>query len=213
MQKHLAFGHDACLRENGGGLRSTREYIDYLAGLPVSQNIDGVMLVAHDNLANPGNGFYMKPNETEEEIHSSLVNMQEEGVSVGFFAHTHTPRVYVANERDLYDPKLSYPEEIYEPSDGDLMMFNVGSVGQPRDNDPRACYVLVYCEDNQVKAVEYRRVEYNVEKTASQLRRSFIDRFIRRKGTETLKINYRFKMGEYETTIAKILIDRLRAGR
>ena len=79
------------LARKWGGLRSTREYIDYLAGLPVSQNIDGVMLVAHDNLANPGNGFYMKPNETEEEIkidaegiliHSSLVNMQEEGVSV-----------------------------------------------------------------------------------------------------------------------------------
>ena len=39
-------------------------------------------------------------------------------------------------------------------------MINVGSVGQPRDGDPRACYVVL---DDDV--VRFRRVEYPFEET------------------------------------------------
>jgi len=42
---------------------------------------------------------------------------------------------------------------------------NVGSVGQPRDGDVRACYVLF-----DGKAVEYVRVAYDVEKTIAKIR-------------------------------------------
>jgi diadenosine tetraphosphatase ApaH/serine/threonine PP2A family protein phosphatase len=43
-------------------------------------------------------------------------------------------------------------------------MINVGSVGQPRDRDPRACYVVL---DGNV--VTYRRVEYPLEKTIEKI--------------------------------------------
>ena len=43
-------------------------------------------------------------------------------------------------------------------------MVNVGSVGQPRDGDPRACYVLL--SDNMI---EYRRVAYPLEKTVEKI--------------------------------------------
>jgi diadenosine tetraphosphatase ApaH/serine/threonine PP2A family protein phosphatase len=48
--------------------------------------------------------------------------------------------------------------------DGRRTIVNVGSVGQPRDNDPRACYVLM---DGPV--LTFRRVEYNVEATARKI--------------------------------------------
>ena len=44
------------------------------------------------------------------------------------------------------------------------IMVNVGSVGQPRDGDARACYVLL--TDN---LIEFRRVPYEVEKTAAKI--------------------------------------------
>ena len=43
-------------------------------------------------------------------------------------------------------------------------MVNVGSVGQPRDNDPRACYVVQ--EDD---LITFRRVEYDVEVTSGKI--------------------------------------------
>ena len=43
-------------------------------------------------------------------------------------------------------------------------MVNVGSVGQPRDGDRRACYAIL--EDG---AVRFRRVEYPCEKTCAKI--------------------------------------------
>ena len=37
-------------------------------------------------------------------------------------------------------------------------MINVGSVGQPRDNDPRACYVIL--DDDRML---FRRLEYPID--------------------------------------------------
>lgn len=44
-------------------------------------------------------------------------------------------------------------------------MINVGSVGQPRDNDPRSCYVIV--ED--FETVRYRRIQYDVKTTCDKI--------------------------------------------
>lgn len=51
------------------------------------------------------------------------------------------------------------------PLPASKMLCNVGSVGQPRDGDPRACYVILTDD-----AVLFRRVEYPVEETARKLR-------------------------------------------
>ncbi|TVQ72966.1 MAG: metallophosphoesterase [Balneolaceae bacterium] len=50
--------------------------------------------------------------------------------------------------------------------------INIGSVGKPKDGDPRACYVMLEWEDDLDLAkadglnVEFIRVEYDVEKAA-----------------------------------------------
>ena len=43
-------------------------------------------------------------------------------------------------------------------------MVNVGSVGQPRDGDPRSCYVVL--TDDQLT---FRRVDYGVDTTAAKI--------------------------------------------
>lgn len=45
-------------------------------------------------------------------------------------------------------------------------MINVGSVGQPRDENPKACFVEL---DVDEKTVTYHRVEYDVEKTRQKI--------------------------------------------
>jgi len=64
------------------------------------------------------------------------------------------------------DGRFLSPDEVggRYPLPSTKIMVNVGSVGQPRDGDSRACYILL--TDNQI---EFRRVAYPVEKTAEKI--------------------------------------------
>ena len=45
-------------------------------------------------------------------------------------------------------------------------MINVGSVGQPRDGDPRACYTIL---DEDEGIIHFRRVQYDVVSTQHKI--------------------------------------------
>jgi diadenosine tetraphosphatase ApaH/serine/threonine PP2A family protein phosphatase len=51
--------------------------------------------------------------------------------------------------------------------DGVQAVLNPGSVGQPRDSDPRAAYLLL---DLEAQRASFRRVEYDVERTQKEMR-------------------------------------------
>ncbi len=77
-----------------------------------------------------------------------------------FQGHTHVPGVFTWS-REFFEPsELNYQ---YQLSD-DKVMINVGSVGQPRDGDPRACYVVL-TDDH----VTFHRVEYPWETTIEKI--------------------------------------------
>jgi diadenosine tetraphosphatase ApaH/serine/threonine PP2A family protein phosphatase len=50
---------------------------------------------------------------------------------------------------------------------GGRFLLNPGSVGQPRDGDPRAAYLLI---DFEAHTAHYRRVPYDVEATQAEIR-------------------------------------------
>jgi len=70
------------------------------------------------------------------------------GVRIIGLGHTHVP--YVWKEKGK-------------------VVFNPGSVGQPRDGDPRASFALLSAEEGEVR-VDIHRVEYDVPKAASKIR-------------------------------------------
>jgi len=69
-----------------------------------------------------------------------------------FQGHTHVPGVFTEDCRFMSPKDLNGHYRLNDQK----VMINVGSVGQPRDNDPRSCYVLVDGND-----VMFRRVEYD----------------------------------------------------
>lgn len=76
--------------------------------------------------------------------------------------HTHVPGVFT-DEPDFYTPgelknRFNFREE-------EKCMINVGSVGQSRDGDPRASYVIIDDE-----GVTFVRVEYDIDVTAEKIR-------------------------------------------
>lgn len=77
--------------------------------------------------------------------------------------HTHVPGVFT-DEPDFYPPVELGPDG-FRLREGEKVIINVGSVGQPRDGDPRACYVVLH-EDR----VEFVRVAYDVADTANKIK-------------------------------------------
>jgi predicted phosphodiesterase len=77
-----------------------------------------------------------------------------------FQGHTHVPGVFTSEGRFVTPSELDGRYEL----GGEKVMVNVGSVGQPRDGDPRSCYIVV--DDD---CVTFRRLEYPVEQTAKKI--------------------------------------------
>lgn len=81
-----------------------------------------------------------------------------------FFGHTHVQGGFLLTSGGVRRIKIEGTIEI-EPDY--FFLVNPGSVGQPRDGDPRAAYALYSPEE---QAVEYRRVDYDVRSAAAKVR-------------------------------------------
>ena len=82
-----------------------------------------------------------------------------------FFGHTHVQGGFVATPTGVREIDPACPLES-RPEDGPCLV-NPGSVGQPRDGDPRAAYALYNAEAG---VVSYCRVEYDVESAQRKIR-------------------------------------------
>ncbi len=94
----------------------------------------------------------------------AMANFSYQFTQVCFHGHTHVPRVYVKT-----DKVTEVPAESVEIESFAKYFINVGSVGQPRDGDWRACYAIY---DLDHKLVVFRRVEYDIDKTQAKIHAS-----------------------------------------
>ena len=78
------------------------------------------------------------------------------------FGHTHVPAAYVSAEPGTSVEERRVEPNVVTPLGNRRSLLNPGGVGQPRDGDPRASYVIL---DSGEKTIEHRRVEYSVEET------------------------------------------------
>ena len=79
---------------------------------------------------------------------------------VCLYGHTHVPRLFTTHSLAVREDLLGEDglQIIALPSEG-RVLANVGSVGQPRDGDPRAAFGVL---DDRARTLELRRVEYDV---------------------------------------------------
>lgn len=77
--------------------------------------------------------------------------------------HTHVPGVFT-DEPDFYPPG-ELGDSCYKFSKDEKAVINVGSVGQPRDLDPRASYVVLHAD-----RAEFVRLPYDVDATAKKIK-------------------------------------------
>jgi predicted phosphodiesterase len=81
---------------------------------------------------------------------------------VCFFGHTHVPVAFI---RDTMVRGGTYSKFRIEP--GKKYFINVGAIGQPRDGNPKAAYVVY---DMDANTIELRRLEYDIATTQKKIR-------------------------------------------
>ena len=132
---------------------------DFLGRLRVRVQ-DGEFICVHGTPRRPINE-YLFP----EDAMNSPVKMQQIFDRVEKYClvgHTHVPGVFT-DEPEFYEPQEF--EGVYTFVDGEKAIINPGSVGQPRDLNPRASYAIL----NQ-KKVEFYRLEYDVQTVVDKIR-------------------------------------------
>lgn len=84
---------------------------------------------------------------------------------IGLHGHTHLPMAWLEEDGSV---------EVVSPSHGSVLdlrgrraLVNPGSVGQPRDGDPRAAYLVL---DTDADTVTWQRVEYDIAKVQAAMR-------------------------------------------
>jgi predicted phosphodiesterase len=136
--------------------------IDTLGGLPLSaQPLPGVFLF-HGFPGNPG--AYLRTVFEAEAVFTHLA-ATDPRIRLGLFGHTHRRAVYTrlgSGPVASLAPVTAGGEVLLAP--GRSYLVNPGSVGQPRDGDPRASYLLL---DRGSGIVRYRAVEYDVARAQS----------------------------------------------
>jgi diadenosine tetraphosphatase ApaH/serine/threonine PP2A family protein phosphatase len=119
----------------------------WLASLPFTVEDDDFE-AAHASLWHPQDWPYIWTSS-----HADM-HFKYQRKPVSFIGHTHRPCIWLEGAMRSIDPIGS--EDVRK---GKRHIVNVGSVGQPRDENPKACYVI-YSRESQV--FRFCRVEYDI---------------------------------------------------
>ena len=128
----------------------------FLRGLKLTYNNELLTLV-HGTLNNPEQFHYIYDAYTAKET------LKLTDTNICFVAHSHIP-VVLLKERDNRI-NFSLKSEI-EISPKVVYVVNLGSVGQPRDGDPRASFCIY---DSDKRIVEIRRINYNIKEAQNKI--------------------------------------------
>lgn len=137
----------------------SEEECAWLAALPFTIDLEHCSV---------GHGTYRRP-ELFDYVQSTTdadPSLDVLPTPVCFVGHTHVPVTCLRLRDDPLRTAYTTDTEI-DLSESLRALVNVGSVGQPRDEDPRAAYAIF---DTEVQRVRIERVEYDIELEARRIR-------------------------------------------
>lgn len=138
--------------------------LEWLRGLPDNQQI-GPFLAVHGSPVNRNTYLF-----AWEDILPHVAYVEDKGVRLCFFGHTHNPCIFSK------DGVYSLDEDNqFELGDEKLFFVNPGSVGQPRDGDPRAAFGLL---DTDSMIFEQVRLNYSVKQAAEKVTSAGLPAFL-----------------------------------
>lgn len=134
----------------------SKEEKKYLSSLVLTYKNEDLSLV-HGTLDNPQDFNYMDEISVAKESFKVLAN------NICFVGHSHISGVFVKDTQNriyYYEPNHFKIEEDFQ------YIVNVGSVGQPRDGNPSACYCIF---DTEEKEIWIKRIDYDIKSTYKKI--------------------------------------------
>jgi len=140
----------------------TREQVDagtieWIRSLPLVAG-EGGMHFVHGALYAPDLFDYV------QSTYDAFLSFEAMTGNLCFLGHSHVPIAFFDGKTISYRRNVSFRVEA-----GRRAIVNVGSVGQPRDGDPRACYAVY---DSEAGTVQVLRVAYDIRRVARKIERA-----------------------------------------
>lgn len=132
---------------------------EYLAGLPLVVTLEDRFTVVHGSPREPAWEYISGVAEAEEAFRGF-------DTEIAFVGHTHVPMVFRELKAGAGVKGASTAEDEAVQLNGRRLILNPGSVGQPRDGDERASYILL---DRDQNVARYRRVPYRITKVQEKM--------------------------------------------
>lgn len=136
--------------------------LEFVRDLPEGpKRIEQDLLICHGSLLDEDEYLLAAVDAAE-----SLYSVEDQ---VTFFGHTHIPSqfAYLEDEGRMDVSVLEGEEVILDLDARTRYMLNPGSVGQPRDRDPRAGYMIF---DTEARRVTLSRLDYPIEQAQNRIR-------------------------------------------
>jgi len=127
---------------------------EFLAQMPLIQKTEDLTVV-HANLETPDSWNYIF------DIDDAHPNFKLLKTQVCFIGHSHKPLMFISGQTVNWVVQ----DQIDILKDTEYII-NVGSVGQPRDGNPKASYAIY---DTSTAIVEIKRVNYDVQKVQQEI--------------------------------------------
>ena len=118
---------------------------------------DGDFLFVHGSARNPLNEYVFPEDIYNQQKMEKIFGLVDRYC---FQGHTHIPGIFTEDLNFLSPQEIDHQYTMGEQK----ILVNVGSVGQPRDGDHRACYIIL-----SENTLTYRRVEYDLDSTAQKI--------------------------------------------
>jgi len=138
----------------------TPEQLAFLAGLPLTTE-RGDRLFVHASAADPAEWLYVL---SAPDAAQSLRSVKAREI---FCGHTHTPALYHLAADGSVGAFRPVPGTPIKLSTFHRWLAIPGSVGQPRDGNPAACYAIL---DEAADVLVFHRVPYDAERAARKIR-------------------------------------------
>jgi len=141
--------------------------VDFLHSLPMTA-VRGDFTIVHGSLREPVWEYLLSDED-------ALAQFERQATPYSIVGHSHLP-FWIEEEPAGGTPRFRGPNDGTRVELGKRrLIINPGSVGQPRDADPRASYVLY---DDQAATLTWHRVEYDVEETQRKMRLAGLDAWL-----------------------------------
>jgi diadenosine tetraphosphatase ApaH/serine/threonine PP2A family protein phosphatase len=134
------------------------DHLVWLRSLPYTQRVDDVCF-SHGSPIMPAEYEYVFAVEQARELAPYFDRLSQ----VTFIGHSHLCKAFAiradAEVEDVFAPRI-------EVDTARKYVVSVGSVGQPRDYDNRACFAVY---DTEARVIDYHRVPYDIESAAQKI--------------------------------------------